>query len=78
MSKFIRQSHRWVSIAFTATVIANFVAMAIAIVTSATTDDGSASNITRVSKCSDFLGDRRRPYVAKWRGGRQPSLPLAP
>jgi len=27
MSKLIRQSHRWVSIAFTVTVIANFVAM---------------------------------------------------
>ena len=27
-SKWIRQSHRWVSIAFTVTVIANFVAMA--------------------------------------------------
>lgn len=27
MSKFIRQSHRWLAIIFTATVIANFVAM---------------------------------------------------
>ena len=27
MSKLIRQTHRWVSIAFTVTVIANFVAM---------------------------------------------------
>ena len=27
-NKWIRQSHRWVSIAFTLTVIANFVAMA--------------------------------------------------
>ena len=27
-SKWIRQTHRWVSIAFTVTVIANFVAMA--------------------------------------------------
>jgi hypothetical protein len=27
VNKLIRQSHRWVSIAFTATVIANFVAM---------------------------------------------------
>ena len=27
-SKWVRQSHRWVSIAFTVTVIANFVAMA--------------------------------------------------
>ena len=27
MSKLIRQTHRWVSIAFTLTVIANFVAM---------------------------------------------------
>jgi hypothetical protein len=27
-SKWIRQTHRWLSIAFTATVIANFVAMA--------------------------------------------------
>lgn len=27
MSKWIRQFHRWVSIAFTVTVIANFVAM---------------------------------------------------
>jgi hypothetical protein len=27
MSKLIRQFHRWVSIAFTATVVANFVAM---------------------------------------------------
>jgi len=29
MSKWIRQFHRWVSIAFTVTVIANFVALAI-------------------------------------------------
>jgi hypothetical protein len=29
MSKLIRQSHRWLSIAFTLTVIANFVALAI-------------------------------------------------
>ena len=28
VSKFIRQFHRWVSMAFTATVIANFVTMA--------------------------------------------------
>ena len=28
MNSWIRQSHRWVSIAFTVTVIANFVAMA--------------------------------------------------
>jgi cellulose synthase/poly-beta-1,6-N-acetylglucosamine synthase-like glycosyltransferase len=28
VSKFIRQSHRWLSIIFTLTVIANFVAMA--------------------------------------------------
>jgi cellulose synthase/poly-beta-1,6-N-acetylglucosamine synthase-like glycosyltransferase len=27
MSKWIRQTHRWLSIAFTVTVIANFVAM---------------------------------------------------
>ena len=27
-SKWVRQSHRWVSMVFTATVIANFVAMA--------------------------------------------------
>jgi len=29
MSKWIRQIHRWVSIAFTLTVIANFVALAV-------------------------------------------------
>lgn len=29
MSKFIRQSHRWVSMAFTLAVIANFVDMAV-------------------------------------------------
>ena len=29
MSKLIRQSHRWLSIVFTLTVIANFVALAI-------------------------------------------------
>jgi hypothetical protein len=29
MSKLIRQSHRWLSIAFTLTVIANFVALAV-------------------------------------------------
>jgi cellulose synthase/poly-beta-1,6-N-acetylglucosamine synthase-like glycosyltransferase len=28
LSKWIRQSHRWISIAFTATVAANFAAMA--------------------------------------------------
>jgi hypothetical protein len=30
MSRWIRQTHRWVSIAFTVCVIANFVAMAMA------------------------------------------------
>ena len=29
-NKWIRQTHRWLSIAFTATVVANFVAMALA------------------------------------------------
>jgi hypothetical protein len=29
MSRWIRQSHRWIAIAFTLTVIANFVAMAL-------------------------------------------------
>ena len=29
MNKFIRQSHRWVSIAFTLAVVANFVDMAV-------------------------------------------------
>ena len=29
MNKFVRQSHRWVSIAFTLAVIANFVDMAV-------------------------------------------------
>ena len=29
MSKWIRQTHRWLSIVFTVTVIANFVAMAL-------------------------------------------------
>ena len=29
MSKWIRQTHRWLSVIFTATVIANFVAMAV-------------------------------------------------
>lgn len=29
MNRFIRQSHRWIAIAFTLTVIANFVAMAV-------------------------------------------------
>jgi hypothetical protein len=28
MSRWIRQSHRWIAIAFTLTVIANFIAMA--------------------------------------------------
>jgi hypothetical protein len=74
MNKFIRQSHRWVSIAFTLTVIANFMAMAMAPGEMpppwVTYSPLLPLALLMLSGLYLFV----LPYAAKWRGGRQPSL----
>ncbi len=69
-SKWIRQSHRWISIAFTATVIANIVAMALG---------GGAMPPPWVTYSPLLplallmltgLYMFALPYAARWRGGR--------
>lgn len=66
MSKAIRQFHRWVSIVFTLTVIANFVAMS----------QGTPPAWVTYSPLPPLalllftgLFMFARPYVARWRGG---------
>ncbi len=68
MSTWIRQIHRWVSIAFTVSVIANFVAMGV----------GQAPLWLTYSPLVPlflllFSGLYMfvLPYAAKWRGGRR-------
>lgn len=67
MDKWTRQIHRWLSIIFTATVIANFVAMGL----------GTPSPWVVYSPLPPlfllmFTGLYMfvRPYVARWRGAR--------
>ena len=67
VSKWIRQTHRWLSIIFTATVIANFVAMGL----------GEPPALVVYSPLLPlflllFTGLYMfvLPYAAKWRGGR--------
>ena len=73
-SKFIRQSHRWLSIAFTLTVIANFVAMS---------KGPPPAWITYSPLLPLFLLLFSGlylfclPYVAKWRGASEPSVTAA-
>jgi hypothetical protein len=67
----IRQFHRWVSIVFTLTVVANFVALA--------TGTGMPPPWITYSPLPPLalllvtgLCLFAQPYVAKWRGGRRP------
>jgi hypothetical protein len=70
MNHLIRQSHRWLSIAFTLTVIANFVAMT----------QGPPPDLVTYSPLLPlalllFSGLYLfvLPYAARWRNGRRPS-----
>lgn len=69
-NKWIRQVHRWLSIAFTATVIATFVALA---------QEEPIIWISYVPLLPlalllfSGLYLFALPYLAKWRGGRRPA-----
>jgi hypothetical protein len=74
MNHWIRQTHRWLSIAFTVTVIANFVAMT----------QGPPPAWVTYSPLVPlalllFTGLYMfvLPYAAKWRGGRRTSRSLS-
>ncbi len=69
-SKWVRQTHRWLSIAFTVTVIANFVALARV--------DGTPPPWVTYSPLLPlflllFTGLYlfALPYITRWRGGRR-------
>lgn len=71
MSKWIRQTHRWLSIAFTVTVIANFVAIARA-------DGGTPPAWVTYSPLPPLflllfsgLYMFALPYASRWRGARR-------
>jgi cellulose synthase/poly-beta-1,6-N-acetylglucosamine synthase-like glycosyltransferase len=71
MNKWIRQTHRWLSIAFTVTVIANFVAIAQA-------DGGTPPAWVTYSPLLPLflllfsgLYLFALPYAARWRGARR-------
>jgi hypothetical protein len=73
MNKWIRQTHRWLSIAFTVAVIANFVALAQA-------DGGTPPAWVTYSPLLPLflllfsgLYLFALPYVGRWRGGRRAS-----
>ena len=70
MNHWIRQIHRWLSIAFTVTVIANFVAMT----------QGQASRLGDLLAAAPaalllFTGLYLfvLPYATRWRSGRRPT-----
>ena len=66
---WIRQTHRWLSIAFTATVIANFVALARGTPPSWVTYSPLLPlALLLFSGLYMFV----LPYAAKWRSGRKP------
>jgi hypothetical protein len=69
-NRWIRQSHRWLSVAFTLTVIANFIALA--------QGDGMPPPLVTYSPLLPlallmFTGLYlfALPYTAKWRSGRR-------
>ena len=67
-NKWVRQAHRWVSIVFTLTVIANFVAL-----TQGQPPDWITYSPLLPLALLLFSGLYLfvLPYTAKWRGGRQ-------
>ena len=73
-SKLIRQSHRWLSMAFTLTVIANFIAMSKGPPPSWITYSPLLPLFLLMFSCLYlfFL-----PYVASWRDGRKRSAAAA-
>jgi len=68
MSKWIRQTHRWLSIAFTLTVIANFVAMTRGQPPAWVT---YAPLLPLALLLFSGLYLFALPYTSKWRGGRR-------
>lgn len=68
MNKWIRQTHRWLSIAFTLTVIANFVAM-----TQGQPPDWVTYSPLPPLALLLFSGLYlfALPYATKWRGGQR-------
>jgi hypothetical protein len=68
LSKFIRQAHRWLSIAFTVTVIANFVAISQGTPPAWVTYSPLAPlALLLFSGLYMFV----LPYATKWRSGRR-------
>ena len=69
MSKWIRQTHRWLSMAFTMTVLANFVAMARGQPPAWVT---YSPLLPLVLLLLSGLYLFVLPYATKWRSGRRP------
>ena len=70
MSKWIRQFHRWVSIVFTLTVIANFVVMAMRQGQQPPPLVTYSPLLPLALLLSTGLYMFVLPYAVKWRGGR--------
>ena len=68
-NKWIRQTHRWVSIAFTVTVIANFVAMAQGTEPPAWVTYSPLLPLALLLFTGLYLFVL--PYATKWRSGRR-------
>ena len=67
-NKWVRQIHRWLSIAFTLTVVANFIAMGLG---RSPTWVVYAPLLPLFLLLSTGLYMFALPYAAKWRGGRR-------
>ena len=67
-NSFVRQTHRWVSIVFTATVIANFVAMAVQGQPPAWLTYAPLLPLALLLFSGLYLFVL--PYAARWRAGR--------
>lgn len=67
MSKWFRQVRRWLSIVFTATVIANFVAMALGDPPAWVVYSPLPPLLLMLTGLYMFVS----PHAAKWRAGRQ-------
>ena len=71
MSKWIRQVHRWLSIAFTATVIANFVALGLGQGKQPPAFITYSPLVPLAFLLLTGLYMFVLPYAAKWRGARR-------
>ena len=67
MSRWIRQTHRWLSIAFTLAVLGNFIALGLG---KETTWMGFVALAPLFLLLFSGLYMFALPYAAKWRGGR--------